>query len=62
LYLGTEFAVWASVDRGKSWTKINSNLPTVAVHELAQATTAEELVRRRTGAASGYSTWRHCGR
>ena len=40
LYLGTEFGVWASVDRGASWTRINNNLPTVAVHELAQATTA----------------------
>ncbi len=36
LYLGTEFAVWASIDSGATWTKINNNLPTVAVHELAQ--------------------------
>src|SRR5262249_52652922 len=33
LYLGTEFTAWASLDRGKSWTKINAKLPTVAVHE-----------------------------
>ncbi|MFO0807423.1 MAG: PDZ domain-containing protein [Gemmataceae bacterium] len=34
LYLGTEFAAWASVNRGASWAKINNNLPTVAVHDL----------------------------
>ena len=35
LYCGTEFAAWASVNRGESWTRINNNLPTVAVHEFA---------------------------
>ena len=35
LFCGTEFAAWASLDRGETWTKINSNLPTVAVHEFA---------------------------
>ncbi|MFO0877536.1 MAG: PDZ domain-containing protein [Gemmataceae bacterium] len=53
LYLGTEFAVWASIDRGASWTRINSNLPTVAVHELAQHPTAGELV----AATHGRSIW-----
>jgi photosystem II stability/assembly factor-like uncharacterized protein len=53
LYLGTEFAAWASIDRGKSWTKINNNLPTVAVHEFAQHPTAGELV----AATHGRSIW-----
>jgi photosystem II stability/assembly factor-like uncharacterized protein len=53
LYLGTEFAVWASIDRGTSWTKINNNLPTVAVHELAQHPTAGEIV----AATHGRSLW-----
>lgn len=53
LYLGTEFAVWASIDRGASWTKINGNLPTVAVHELAQHPTAGEMV----AATHGRSLW-----
>jgi photosystem II stability/assembly factor-like uncharacterized protein len=53
LYLGTEFAVWASVDRGASWTKINANLPTVAVHEFAQHPTAGDLV----AATHGRSLW-----
>ncbi len=53
LYLGTEFAVWASVDRGRNWTRINSNLPTVAVHEFAQHPTAGEIV----AATHGRSLW-----
>jgi hypothetical protein len=53
LYLGTEFAVWASVNRGESWTKINNNLPTVAVHEIAVHPTAGEIV----AATHGRSLW-----
>lgn len=53
LYLGTEFAVWASLDRGTSWTKMNNNLPTVAVHELAQHPTTGEIV----AATHGRSIW-----
>jgi photosystem II stability/assembly factor-like uncharacterized protein len=53
LYLGTEFAVWASLDHGKSWTKINNNLPTVAVHELCQHPTSGEIV----AATHGRSIW-----
>jgi photosystem II stability/assembly factor-like uncharacterized protein len=53
LYLGTEFAAWASIDRGNHWTKINNNLPTVAVHEFAQPTTASEIV----AATHGRSIW-----
>jgi photosystem II stability/assembly factor-like uncharacterized protein len=53
LYLGTEFAVWASLDRGKSWTKINNNLPTVAVHELCQHPTSGEIA----AATHGRSIW-----
>ncbi len=34
LYIGTEFAVFVSWDRGASWKKLNNNLPTVAVHDL----------------------------
>src|SRR5439155_7368615 len=53
LYLGTEFSIYASIDRGKSWTKINSNLPTVAVHEIAVHPTAGEIV----AATHGRSLW-----
>ena len=54
LYLGTEFAAWASIDRGETWTKLNGNtLPTVAIHDFAQPTTANELVV----ATHGRSIW-----
>ncbi len=53
LWLGTEFAVWASIDRGLSWSRINGNLPTVAVMELAQHPTAGEVVV----ATHGRSLW-----
>jgi photosystem II stability/assembly factor-like uncharacterized protein len=53
LYLGTEFGVWASIDRGGVWTKINNNLPTVAVHELAQHAASGEIV----AATHGRSLW-----
>ena len=53
LYLGTEFGVWVSIDRGGVWTKINNNLPTVAVHELAQHPTTGEMV----AATHGRSLW-----
>jgi photosystem II stability/assembly factor-like uncharacterized protein len=53
LYCGTEFALWASVNRGAYWTKINNNLPTVAVHEVAIHPTAGEIV----AATHGRSIW-----
>ena len=34
LFVGTEFAVFFSIDGGKSWTKFNLNMPTVAFHDL----------------------------
>lgn len=55
LYLGTEFGCYASVNRGGAWSKINGDkgLPTVAVHEFAQPTTANDLVV----ATHGRSVW-----
>jgi photosystem II stability/assembly factor-like uncharacterized protein len=55
LYLGTEFGCYASVNRGGVWSKINGDrgLPTVAVHEFAQPTTANDLVV----ATHGRSVW-----
>lgn len=34
LYLGTETGLWVTLDRGKSWTKVRANLPTVPVYEI----------------------------
>jgi photosystem II stability/assembly factor-like uncharacterized protein len=53
LYLGTEFGFWVSLDRGQSWTSLNTNLPTVAVHDVAIHPTAGELV----AATHGRSLW-----
>src|SRR5262249_14144398 len=51
--LGTEFGLWVSLNAGGSWTKINNNLPTVAVHEVAQPTTASEIVAATHGRSLG---------
>ena len=53
LYLGTEFGAWCSLDRGKSWSKLGGNLPTVAVHEFALHPTTGEVV----AATHGRSLW-----
>ncbi|HEU4419965.1 MAG TPA: hypothetical protein VFT55_13615, partial [Planctomycetota bacterium] len=54
LFCGTEFAAFASLDRGKTWTRINgTNLPTVAVHELALQPNGSDLV----AATHGRSVW-----
>ena len=34
LFAGSEFAAFYSVNGGQSWQRLNSNLPTVAVHDL----------------------------
>lgn len=44
LYCGTEFGVFVSLDRGISWQRINNNLPTVPVHEIAVHPVAGEIV------------------
>jgi hypothetical protein len=53
LYLGTEFGIWVSLDRGGSWIKLNNNLPTSAIHEIAVHPTAGEIV----AATHGRSLW-----
>lgn len=34
LFVGTEMAVFTSVDRGVSWTRLMTDMPTVAMHDL----------------------------
>ncbi|MBI4878747.1 MAG: PDZ domain-containing protein [Planctomycetes bacterium] len=53
LYAGTEFGAFVSIDRGATWTSLNTNLPTVAVHEIAQHESAGEIV----AATHGRSLW-----
>jgi len=53
LFCGTEFAIFASINQGVTWTKINNNLPTVAIHEVAIHPTAGEIAV----ATHGRSLW-----
>lgn len=53
LWLGTEFGIWASLDRGRYWNSLNTNLPTVAIHEIAQHPVSGEVVV----ATHGRSLW-----
>ncbi len=53
LYCGTEFGVYATLDRGTHWARLNNNLPTVAVHEIAVHPTAGEIV----AGTHGRSAW-----
>ncbi len=53
LFAGTDFGGWFSINRGKSWNKLNTNLPTVAVHEFALHPTNGEIV----AATHGRSLW-----
>lgn len=34
LFVGTEFAVFVSINGGKSWTRLMNGMPTIAVHDL----------------------------
>ncbi|HYV38152.1 MAG TPA: PDZ domain-containing protein [Gemmataceae bacterium] len=49
LFCGTEFHLYASINRGASWAKINNNLPTVAIHEVAIHPTAGEIAVAKHG-------------
>ena len=53
LFLGTEFGLWTSIDRGVHWHRLNNNLPHVAIHEIAVHPTAGEIV----AATHGRSLW-----
>ena len=53
LFVGTEFSVFASVNGGGSWTRINGNLPTVAAHDLIIHPRENDLIV----ATHGRSVW-----
>ena len=44
LYLGTEFGFYISIDRGETWTRFHNNLPSNAVHDVAQHEFMGEIV------------------
>jgi photosystem II stability/assembly factor-like uncharacterized protein len=53
LYLGTEFGFYVSLNRGKSWARFHNNLPTVAIHEVAQHDLCGDILL----ATHGRSLW-----
>lgn len=53
LFVGTEFAVHASVDRGRSWLRLDAGMPTVAVHDLVIHPRDGDLI----AATHGRSIW-----
>ncbi|MFC2161430.1 WD40/YVTN/BNR-like repeat-containing protein [Acidobacteriota bacterium] len=44
LFMGTEFAVFVSLNGGESWTSLMNGMPTVAVHDLLIHPTAGDLI------------------
>jgi photosystem II stability/assembly factor-like uncharacterized protein len=44
LFVGTDFGVFASLDRGASWSRMRNNLPTIAVHDLVVHPRENDLV------------------
>ena len=53
LFVGTEFAVHASLDRGRSWMQLETGMPTVAVHDLVIHPRDGDLI----AATHGRSIW-----
>jgi photosystem II stability/assembly factor-like uncharacterized protein len=53
LFVGTEFAVFASVDGGESWGRLVNGLPTVAIHDLVIHPREGDLI----AATHGRSLW-----
>ncbi len=53
LYVGTEFAVHATVDGGRSWARLMGSMPTVAVHDLVIHPRDGDLI----AATHGRSIW-----
>ncbi len=53
IYVGTEFGIFASLDRGKRFFSIKGNLPTVAVRDMV----IQERERELVAATHGRSLW-----
>jgi hypothetical protein len=49
LFVGTEFAVFFSIDGGEQWIKLNQNMPTVAVHDLLIHPREKDLIAATHG-------------
>lgn len=44
LYVGTEFGLYVSIDRGKTWTQWKTGFPTVAVHDIVIHPREREII------------------
>ncbi len=44
LFVGTERGLWMSINAGRRWVRLHSNLPTVAIRDLDESPGARELV------------------
>ncbi len=53
LYAGTEFGLFVSTDRGGSWTRVRSGLPTVPIHEIVIHSRDNDMIV----ATHGRSLW-----
>jgi photosystem II stability/assembly factor-like uncharacterized protein len=53
LYAGTELGLFASIDRGRHWTRWRANLPTVPIYGIAQHPREHDLIL----ATHGRSIW-----
>ena len=51
LYVGSETGLWVSVDRGKAWTRVRANLPTVPVYEITQHSRENAMILATHGRA-----------
>jgi hypothetical protein len=51
LYIGTETGLWVSLDRGRQWTKVRANLPTVPVFEITQHSRDNAMILATHGRA-----------
>ncbi|MBI3567087.1 MAG: glycosyl hydrolase [Gemmatimonadetes bacterium] len=51
LYVGTETGLWVSIDRGRAWTRVRANLPTVPVYEITQHSRDNAMILATHGRA-----------
>jgi photosystem II stability/assembly factor-like uncharacterized protein len=51
LYIGTETGLWVTIDRGRVWTKVRANLPTVPVYEITQHSRDNAMILATHGRA-----------
>ncbi len=51
LYVGTETSLWVSTNRGKQWTRIKANLPTVPIYEITLHPRENDMILATHGRA-----------